>query len=41
MAGVIAKWQDGTDTFFVLMMADVTAIWQDGTDTFILKDGRW
>ena len=40
MAGVIAKWQDGTATFFILRMADVIATWQDGTATFILKDGR-
>ena len=40
MADVIAKWQDGTTTFFVLLMADVVAMWQDGTATFILRNGR-
>ena len=29
MAGVIAKWQDGTATLLYLELADAIAIWQD------------
>ena len=36
MAGVIAKWQDGTATLISLELADVIAMWQDVKATFIL-----
>ena len=36
MAGVIAKWQDGTATLLYLELADVIAMWQDVKATFIL-----
>ena len=36
MAGVIAKWQDGTATLLYLELADVIAMWQDGKAIFVL-----
>ena len=36
MAGVIAKWQDGTATLLYLELADVIAMWQDVKATLML-----